>query len=392
MVATACPSAVAHSLHAACSRHTARRHAPAWPRRSQYSWPPTSWPQFTEACTEHARWQTVARWAAPIVQFRPFAFVLFVHDEVNQGLDSLIWQLVQRPRRHRIVPQPRDRAERGEHPAHRVRRKSGPLSSGQARAGSTAFAGQMAAHVSRSFSCSLTALPRAAWNPIASRMSWCTFAAPAVMFSSSQARLHLRAACCCTRKAWSSASIICIVQAGCVAMVRSRSFQNDRRRAHWTRLTGTAASLCLSGEHQQLVDHSHSASVIDVHLSQQQFVQSLSNSENVLANPCLSAPRRKLVAPGSFAGFPDQFLALGAATERTCLFRRYQKRIEELLLHCWRTSTPPALLRLPGHACAPGPNPGHAPASCSHLASPLARASGSSPASWVVSAAWKSQF
>ena len=39
-----------------------------------------------------------------------------------------------------------------------------------------------------------------------------------------------------------------------------------------------------------------------------------------------------------------------------------------------RTPTPPALLR-PGHAGAPGPNPGHAPASCSHLACPLARAS-----------------
>ena len=39
-------------------RHTARRHAPEWPRRSPLcSWPPTSWPRFAEACTAHARWQ-----------------------------------------------------------------------------------------------------------------------------------------------------------------------------------------------------------------------------------------------------------------------------------------------------------------------------------------------
>ena len=61
---------------------------------------------------------------------------------------------------------------------------------------------QTAARVSRSFSCSSTALPLAAWNPIGCRISWCTFAAPSVVFSSSQARHDLRAACCCTRKAW----------------------------------------------------------------------------------------------------------------------------------------------------------------------------------------------
>ena len=52
--------------------------------------------------------------------------------------------------------------------------------------GLTAFARQLAAHGSRGFSCSSTALVRAAWNPIGSRVSWCTFAAPAVVFSSIQ--------------------------------------------------------------------------------------------------------------------------------------------------------------------------------------------------------------
>ena len=74
-----------------------------------------------------------------------------------------------------------------------------------------------AARASRSFSCSSTALPREAWNPIGSRMSWCTFTALAVVFSSSPACHDLRAACCCTRKAWSarpdaSASMMHITQ------------------------------------------------------------------------------------------------------------------------------------------------------------------------------------
>ena len=47
-------------------RRTARRHAPAWPRRMILSIPglPHLGLDSSEACIEYARWQTVARWAA----------------------------------------------------------------------------------------------------------------------------------------------------------------------------------------------------------------------------------------------------------------------------------------------------------------------------------------
>ena len=87
----------------------------------------------------------------PIVQVKPFASFLDEPDELNQGLNSVIWLLVQRPWRYRIV-------------LHPVTARNA-LSSGQTRAGSTAFARQMSAHVSRSFSCSSTVLPCAVWHP-----------------------------------------------------------------------------------------------------------------------------------------------------------------------------------------------------------------------------------
>ena len=61
-------------------------------------------------------------------------------------------------------------------------------------------------------------------------MSWCTFA-PAVVFSSSQDRQAFRAACCCTRRAWSAKLAVCasikwIIPVGSDAMIRNRRFQS----------------------------------------------------------------------------------------------------------------------------------------------------------------------
>ena len=71
---------------------------------------------------------------------------------------------------------------------------SGPSSSGQTKAGPGVFARHLAARVARSFSCSSTALPRAAWKVIGFRDCLCTFAALRSCFPP----------CCCTRKAWSA--------------------------------------------------------------------------------------------------------------------------------------------------------------------------------------------
>ena len=104
----ACPPLLIQSMLPA-PRHTARRHAPAWPRRS----PPCSWPRFVDACTAHARRRTpdgpctsrrLRNEDDPIAQVRPLAFLFNAHDEVNQGLNSQIRQLVQRPWWYRIVP------------------------------------------------------------------------------------------------------------------------------------------------------------------------------------------------------------------------------------------------------------------------------------------------
>ena len=51
----------------------------------------------------------------------------------------------------------------------------------------------------------------------------------------------------------------------------------------------------------------------------------------------------ELVTPGAFAGMPDQLLALGSASKRTCCVMRYLKSIGELFHHCINEGCPPRL-------------------------------------------------
>ena len=153
---------------------------------------------------------------------------------------------------------------------------------------------------------------------------------------------------------------------------------------------------CVPVWHQTLVDQSQSASVVDVPLPQQQFVQSLSSSENVLAKSVLfcaktavrschaeTCPTRCFCRPsGPVSG-------LGTYLPHQTL----QKRIDELLLHCIDEGRPPRLC-----SCGCLDTPPHrvpiqvtlpVPAATSPLPWPRLRPA---PASWVVSAAWKQQL
>ena len=118
----------------------------------------------------------------------------------------------------------------------------------------------------------------------------------------------------------------------------------------------------------KLVDQTKGASVINVPLLQQRFVESLSSGGDVLAPRLLfMTDTWKLVAPGASTGLPDKFLALGPATKSIRIIWRDQESVYELLLHSDSEGRPPCL-RSRGLLDTPAHCPGRAPASCTHSA------------------------
>ena len=123
--------------------------------------------------------------------------------------------------------------------------------------------------------------------------------------------------------------------------------------------------VCLSGEHQQLVDQSHRASVVGQECACK-FVP-------FCAKTAFRDCHVETCRTRAIAGLPDQCLALGPATEKSCLIRRYQKRVDELLLHCVDEGRPP---RLRPHACL------DTPAHCVPIRVKIPRPAASWPLGW----------
>ena len=88
-------------------------------------------------------------------------------------------------------------------------------------------------------------MPRAAWNPIGCRISWCTFAAPPVVFPPARRAMTCALLAAAQETFGPPGRLLRLPLAvSSRAMLRSWSFKKVCRRAHCTRLIGTAASLC----------------------------------------------------------------------------------------------------------------------------------------------------
>ena len=96
-------TAVAHSLHAACSQ--THRSTPRARRDLSVFLASHILASIRRSLHRIRTMANSSQWAAhlrrlrneddPTAQVRPFALALNEHDEVNQGLNSLVWQLVQ---------------------------------------------------------------------------------------------------------------------------------------------------------------------------------------------------------------------------------------------------------------------------------------------------------